>query len=78
MLSDLHLANENTGALVSLGSVLLSLFVRGRVAMQFENEDDALRALEESGFPATVLHRGSEASDVPGTESVRVIEARTR
>jgi O-methyltransferase involved in polyketide biosynthesis len=78
MLSDLHLASENTGALVSLGSTLLSLFVRGHVEMQFEDEDDALGALEGSGFPNTVLHRGSEASDVPGTESVRVIEARTQ
>ena len=77
MLSDLHLASENTGLVTAVGTRLLSLFVRGRVEMQFDNETEALRALEAAGFAEAYLHRGSDVSDAPATESIRVIEART-
>ena len=77
MLSDLHLASENEGLMVTIGAQALSLFVRGRVGMHFDEEAEALAALAAAGFAEATLHRGSEASDADGADGVRVIEATT-
>jgi hypothetical protein len=78
MLSDLHLASETKGPMVSLGTLALRAFVRGGVAMHFDQEADAVAALTEAGFATATLHRGSEASDAEGADNIRVIEAGTR
>jgi O-methyltransferase involved in polyketide biosynthesis len=77
MLSDLHLASENTGLAIAVGVRMLSAFVRGPVEMHFGDEDTAIVALTGAGFATAVLHRGSEVSDSRGAGSVRVIEATT-
>ena len=78
MLSDLHLASETRGALVSLGTLALRAFVRGQVGMHFEEEADAGSALAEAGFETVALHRGSEVSDAESAGNIRVIAAATR
>jgi O-methyltransferase involved in polyketide biosynthesis len=75
MLSDLHLASENSGRLTAIGVRVLSAFVRGQVEMHFEDEQEALAALAGSGFVEADLHSGTEVSDERGAGSVRVIEA---
>jgi O-methyltransferase involved in polyketide biosynthesis len=77
MLSELHLASENAYWTTMLGARLISLFVRGRVAMHFDEQPDAVRALEAAGFAAATLHGGSRISDGRGARTVRVIEAVT-
>lgn len=82
-LSDLHLAADNHGLLVDLGTRLLSQFVRGRVHLHFDSADAANEALRSSGFDTAELIRpapqpGREgATDPVGARMVRVIEART-
>jgi O-methyltransferase involved in polyketide biosynthesis len=78
MLSDLHLASENTGLMTAVGVRMLSAFVRGRVQMHFADEAEAVAALRDAGFAAATLHCGSEVSNASGAGSVRVIEASTR
>ncbi len=76
-LSDLHLESENTGLAAEAFIWMLSVFVRGKVEMHFEDVAEASAELEAAGFTDPVLHRGDEVADGPGTRSVRVIEART-
>jgi O-methyltransferase involved in polyketide biosynthesis len=76
MLSDLHLASDSTGLVVTTFTRLLSLFVRGRVLIHFDHESEAIEALVAAGFADASLHRGTEISDAPGAGAVRVIEAR--
>lgn len=82
-LSDLHLAADNRGMLVDLGTRLLSRFVRGRVHLHFDSAGAAIEALRSSGFDAAELIRpapqpGREgATDPVGAGMVRVIDART-
>ena len=75
MLSDLHLASENSGLITAVGVRMLSAFVRGRVEMHFEDEGQALEALAQAGFGEAFLHRGSEVSDARSADAIRVIEA---
>ncbi len=77
MLSDLHLADENEGPMTTVGYRLLSLFVRGRVQMHFDDEAETIATLEAAGFTGAVLHRGSEVSDARGVDNIRVLEAHT-
>ncbi len=77
MLCDLHLASENTGAMVALGTLALRAFVRGGVTMHFDEAPDAVAALSAAGFGEAVLHRGSEVSDAEDAGNVRVVEAST-
>lgn len=77
MLADLHLGGENRGAAVGAFMALLSLFVRGRVSMHFEDADEAASAVREAGFAEATLHRGTEVSDAHGADAVRVLEALT-
>ena len=76
-LSDLHLASENSGFAAEAFIWMLSVFVRGKVEMHFEDVAEASAELEAAGFVDPVLHRGDEVADGVGTRSVRVIEART-
>jgi O-methyltransferase involved in polyketide biosynthesis len=75
MLCDLHLAGENKGLIATIGVLALSAFVRGQVAMHFEDEAEAVAALEAVGFRKAVSHRGTEVSDERGAASIHVIEA---
>jgi O-methyltransferase involved in polyketide biosynthesis len=77
MLSDLHLASENSGLVVAIGTRALSAFVRGHVGMHFDEEDEAVAALTKAGFTEAILHRGSEISEASGAGGIRVIEAST-
>ncbi len=77
MLSDLHLASENSGLLTAIGVRVLSAFVRGQVEMHFEDEQQALAALADAGFAEAALRSGTEVSDERGAGSVRVVEAST-
>lgn len=82
-LSDLHLAADNQGLLVDLGTRLLSRFVRGRVHLHFDSADAAEEALRKAGFDTAELIRPSPrpgrdgATDPVGAGMVRVIRART-
>ena len=80
-LADLHLAAENRGFRTTAFLRGLSLFVRGRVELHFEDVADADAALREAGFAHARLHRPLDFTDSievsgPGAELVRVIEAR--
>jgi len=77
MLADLHLAGDNSGPMTAIGVRALSAFVRGPVAMHFENEAEAIAALRQCGFAEASLHSGTEASDTPGAGRVRVVEAKS-
>jgi O-methyltransferase involved in polyketide biosynthesis len=77
MLSDLHLASENTGLITAAGVRVLSAFVRGEVELHFAEEAEAIAALAGAGFAESALHRGSEVSGDAGAGSVRVVEAST-
>ena len=57
----------------SLLAVALGVFVRGMVHFPFEDEEDAIEALEAAGFADVRLHPGTEAGDDPGSERVMVI-----
>src|SRR5262245_42505283 len=58
--SELHLAGENSHVTIAVGTRLLSVFVRGRVEMHFDDEAEAAGALTAAGFPEARLHSGSE------------------
>jgi O-methyltransferase involved in polyketide biosynthesis len=75
MLSDLHLAGENTGLVTAVGVRVLSAIVRGGVEMHFEDEAETLTALADAGFPEAALYSGTEVSDERGAGSVSVVEA---
>ena len=77
MLSDIHLAGDNSGLATAIGVKLLSAFVRGRVEIHFDDPAGATAALEAAGFGEVSLHRGSEASESRSADSVHVIEAKT-
>ena len=68
-LADLHLRDENRLPLAAAFTWSLSAFVRGRVRLHFEDEDEAAGALREAGFTAATLHRPPESA------VVRVIDA---
>ena len=50
MLSDLHLASENSGLLIAVGSRLLGALVGTPVGMHFDDEAAAVAALTGAGF----------------------------
>ena len=75
-LSDLHLASENTGIGADAFVWMLGAFVRGKVELHFEDEPEALAALERAGFAEAHLPRGDHSGGARGARSVRVIEAR--
>lgn len=77
MLADLHLGAENRGPIATVFVGLLSMFVRGRVRMHFDDEAEALGAARAAGFGDAVLHRGTEVSEERGADAVRVLTART-
>lgn len=74
--SDLHLANSNSGGIERAFVAALGAFVRGRVHLPYRDESDARAALLDAGFSEAALHRGGEQSDAPGADRVHVIEAR--
>ncbi len=74
--SDLLLQSNNAGPVERVFGAALGVFVRGMVHFPFEDEEDAIEALEAAGFTDVQLHPGTEAGDDPGSERVMVIEAR--
>ncbi|MGQ0619419.1 MAG: class I SAM-dependent methyltransferase [Panacagrimonas sp.] len=82
-LSDLHLAADNRGRMVAMGTRLLSSFVRGRVHLHFDSPEAAVLALRGSGFDHAALIRPSPrpgkrgALDIAGARMVRVVHAGT-
>ena len=75
--SDLHLGSENDDRPSRAFLAMLSAFVRGRVHMPYEDEQEAVAALRSAGFRDAELHRGTEAHQGRGSHRVRVVEART-
>lgn len=82
-LSDLHLASDNHGTLVKMGTRLLSSFVRGRVHLHFDSPEAAVGCLFDAGFGDAELLRPKPrpgrrgAIDPRGAQMVRVVHART-
>jgi O-methyltransferase involved in polyketide biosynthesis len=82
-LSDLHLAEENGGMLVSTAVKLLSTFVRGNVHLHFDRAEDARTALLTAGFGgATLIQPAAQPGragtvDAAGARMVRVVVAET-
>ena len=80
-LSDLRLAGLNRGPGERAFSVVLSVFVRGRVHTHFVNEAEATAALKAAGFSQARLHRGDAHPPAavdrrdPGARLIHVIEA---
>lgn len=81
-LSDLHLGSVQNAQIRAFRAAL-SVFVRGRVHLHFDNAQQAEGALRDAGFAEAKLYR---ASDVPGVEPAsdpggrlaHIIEASTR
>lgn len=76
-LADLPLRGTRSGPVGSVFYVLLSGFVRGGVYTHFDDEDEAVAALRDSGFDDARLVRGDEYEARPGAERIHVVEART-
>lgn len=82
-LSDLHLAADNRGSLVEMGTRLLSTFVRGRVHLHFDSSEAAITALHEAGFDRAELVQPAPQPgkrgfvDRAGAGMVRVVRAQT-
>lgn len=80
-LSDLLVSNDNAGRLTSAFAGALSMFVRGRVHLHFDDHTLAVDALREAGFGRAVLHSPPEFAgrvagcDRGGVRQVRVIDA---
>lgn len=77
-LADLRLSGD-AGRTERAFYVGLSAFVRGRVHMHFADEDEALAALQATGFTRARLHRGDSVpgpSGDPGVRLIRVVDAR--
>jgi O-methyltransferase involved in polyketide biosynthesis len=78
-ISDLHLAGVQTRE-VRAFRVLLSLFVRGRVYLHFQDAEEAVQALGAAGFGHAELHRAVDvgrANRDPGARLSNIIEAST-
>lgn len=82
-LSDLHLGNLDRGVGVRAFKALLSTFVKGQVFLHFKHEQEAETELRRAGFAMAKLHNPRQfaaqlhLSMQPGTDAVRVVEART-
>ncbi len=82
-LSDLHLATDNLGLLVQLGTRALSTFVRGSVHLHFDSVDAAVEALRDAGFTQAELIQPAPqpgrtgAVDAAGARMVRIVQAHT-
>ena len=82
-LSDIHLIQGNQHAGITGFKALLSTFVKGRVHLHFDTEDQAIQALRQAGFEHAVLRAPKAVANElglalqPGANAVRVIEART-
>lgn len=82
-LSDLHLAADNLGLLVQMGTRALSSFVRGSVHLHFDSPEAATLALRTAGFDTAELIRPAPqpgrqgAVDAAGARMVRVVQAAT-
>jgi O-methyltransferase involved in polyketide biosynthesis len=82
-LSDIHLDEDNKGAMATGFSALIGAFVRGRVYTHFRDIADCRRELELAGFTRTDVLRPEELVDITGpidpasSRRVRIIEAFT-
>lgn len=79
-LSDLILRHGNHGPLIVGFQWLLSAFVRGRVHMHFDSEEQAEDALAAAGLTGVLLDPRDLAFELPGLElegagRVRIVEA---
>lgn len=81
-LSDLHVGEQNSGALVSVFKRGLGAFVRGDIHFHHATSTEARARLLEAGFDEATLYAPAEfAERIPGTgdrgaQIVRVLEAR--
>lgn len=82
-LSDMHLASDNLGMLVQLGTRALSTFVRGSVHLHFDSAATAVTELHRAGFAQAELIQPAPqpglhcAIDAAGARMVRVVQAQT-
>jgi O-methyltransferase involved in polyketide biosynthesis len=82
-LADIHLEEDNKGAVATGFSALLGAFVRGRVHVHFRDIADCRRELELGGFARSDVLRPEELVDITGpidpasSRRVRIIEAWT-
>ena len=79
-LSDIIMRQDNDGPFVTGFGVLLGVFVRGRVHLDFANADDVEATLGAAGLHATILDPRDFAFELPRLETagagrVRIIEA---
>ena len=77
-LSDIHLG-QAADAVTATAKALITAFVRGNVYLHFDDEQDAIAALENAGFDDAELLRPSsfdgEASGKPGVDRNLIIRA---
>ena len=79
-LSDIIMRQDNQTPLVAGFGMLLGVFVRGRVHIDFAHADDVLATLAAAGLPGAVLDPRDFALELPRLETagagvVRIIEA---
>lgn len=79
-LSDLILGEANHGLMIHGFAHLLSVFVRGRVHLHFDDTEDAEAALVDAGFAGQLIDPRSLASELPDLEQrgagrVRIVRA---
>lgn len=82
--ADLLVGGANHGVTARAFEAALTAFVRGRVSVHFDGDDDAVAALRAAGFADARLHRGDchpaagGAGRNPAARRVHVVEATTR
>ena len=78
-LSDIHLG-QSADAVTATAKALITAFVRGSVYLHFDDEQDAIAALENAGFDDAQLLRPSsfdaDVSTKPGVDRNLIIRAR--
>ena len=77
--ADLHVDADTPQLAARAAEALLSVFVRGRVAVHFKTAGEAEQALRDAGFAEAHARRASEHPDAASHRSgelVRIVEAR--
>ena len=69
-ISDIHIGSVQDAA-VRAFRVLLSLFVRGRVHLQFESPEEVVAALKAAGFAAAEVRRATDVKSEGGRDDAR-------
>ena len=77
--ADLHVDADTPQLAARTAEALLSVFVRGRVAVHFKTAGEAEQALRDAGFAEAHVRRASDHPDAASHRSgelVRIVEAR--